>query len=310
MNLPGWKTKAVVQKAVSFLPAKEKINFLFQKHVTKGILLSDSRFEEKLIHARDHLRFFGQYGSVHDDFHVLELGTGWYPVIPIGMYLSGAGHVVSADIRSWMTTASMLETIRKFLAWRRSGRIVEYLPDTRDDRWWTLEHIAANERRYGKEWICGGLRLTLLVGDARNSGIPSGSIDYVCSNNTFEHVHEEVLRGLLGEFRRLIKRGGVMSHFIDMSDHFAHTDGTITIYNFLKFDDRTWRRIDNDIQPQNRMRLVDYRNMYASLGLPITEETCRPGNVDALRAIRPAAKYAGYSPRELAISHAHLVTRM
>ncbi len=64
--------------------------------------------------------------------------------------------------------------------------------------------------------------------------IKSDSVDFICSNNTFEHIPADILSAILREFKRVIKPGGLMSHFIDMSDHFAHFDSRITIYNFLE----------------------------------------------------------------------------
>ena len=51
------------------------------------------------------------------------------------------------------------------------------------------------------------------------------------------------------------KPDGLHSHFIDMSDHFAHMDSSISIYHFLRYSEAQWKRIDNSIQPQNRWRL-------------------------------------------------------
>ena len=40
-----WQMKAIAQKAISFLPKKEKINYWFQKNITKGVTLTDEYFE-------------------------------------------------------------------------------------------------------------------------------------------------------------------------------------------------------------------------------------------------------------------------
>jgi len=70
-----WKAKAVVQKAISFLPQKQRINTLFQKYVTRGLALNDEHFRYKLTHARDHIRYQEQYGSVDlSEARILELG--------------------------------------------------------------------------------------------------------------------------------------------------------------------------------------------------------------------------------------------
>jgi hypothetical protein len=99
-----------------------------------------------------------------------------------------------------------------------------------------------------------------------------------------------------------------MSHFIDMSDHFAHSDTHITIYNFLKFSRLAWKLMDNSIQPQNRMRLRDYRELYARLDIPYREVSVRTGDLHALDSISIHEEFAAYSPQELAVSHATMLS--
>jgi ubiquinone/menaquinone biosynthesis C-methylase UbiE len=149
------------------------------------------------------------------------------------------------------------------------------------------------------------------VCDARHlSLIRNQEIDLVTSNNTFEHIYEEVLTGILKEFKRIVGPGGVMSHFIDMSDHFAHFDKSITIYNFLKFSDSEWKLIDNSIQPQNRLRINDYRKIYEELGIPITLEKNRESNIRDLESLRLDAKFEKIPIEDLAVSHSYLVSLM
>lgn len=99
-----------------------------------------------------------------------------------------------------------------------------------------------------------------------------------------------------------------MSHFIDLSDHFAHMDSSINIYNFLRFSKRQWDVIDNSIQPQNRLRWKDYRQIYRNLDIEIREEEYRKGSVELLSAVPLDASYTSYTPAELAISHGYIVS--
>ena len=98
-----------------------------------------------------------------------------------------------------------------------------------------------------------------------------------------------------------------MSHFIDMSDHFAHLDNSITIYNFLRFSPEEWNRIDNEVQPQNRWRMSDYEQLYQALDLRISAKETRPGEVADLEKITIADCFSLKTKEDLAISHVHLV---
>ena len=58
MSIRKWHLKAVVQKTISYLPYANRLNFLFQKYVTKGVDLNDIYFGYKLEHAADHIAFY------------------------------------------------------------------------------------------------------------------------------------------------------------------------------------------------------------------------------------------------------------
>ncbi len=84
-----WIIKAVVQKSISYLPYSQRINYFFQKHVTGGVRLNDEHFGLKLQHAREHHHYLLTFGGENADRTILELGTGWYPVIPLLFFLTG-----------------------------------------------------------------------------------------------------------------------------------------------------------------------------------------------------------------------------
>jgi len=310
MIISKWKLKAVVQKGISFLPNNEKANYFFQKHITKGVNLNNEHFENKIGHSKDHIAFFKKHGETGPDKKIIELGSGWYPVVPIMMYLSKSGKVTSVDIQSWMTKETQLTTINKFIEWRKNGKLNSYLSDIDVDRWNYLLDISSHPENYSFESINQIIGLRLLLQDARDLQLETDSIDLICSNNTFEHIYQSILTGILKEFSRVIKPKGVMSHFIDMSDHFAHYDKDINIYNFLKYSEKSWGLIDNTIQPQNRLRFKDYLEIYKSLNIPISEECNRPGSIEQLKEIKLHEEYKDYSLEELAISHGYIVSKM
>ncbi len=307
--MANWILKAVVQKAISFLPAKEKVNFFFQKYVTRGVDLSDEHFGYKLDAARDHLRYYRKYGSVPmQEATVLELGTGWYPIVPLLFFLSGFGRTVSIDIRKWTSKERQLVGIRKVLDYLDRGSLTAYTDTIFPARVEILRRIAGNPDAYTETQINALIQLDTRIMDATHLEFADDTFDFICSNNTFEHIYEPVLREILKEFKRVLNPQGIMSHFVDLSDHFAHLDGSINIYNFLRFSELQWKLIDNDIQPQNRLRWPDYLAIYDELSIPVRETDYRPGALDHLAEIELAERFQRYSPGDLAISHGYLVS--
>jgi len=304
-----WMIKALVQKGISFLPASRKINYFFQKNVTRGVILDDEHFGLKIGHARDHFNYFMEGHPAKKGVTVLELGTGWYPVIPILFYLTGLGRVISVDIQQWMTRKTQQDTILKYREWKQKGLLEDLEQEIDPDRWSVLMDVLDHPDLYKQEAVNRLIGLTPLVADARHLDLENHSVDFICSNNTFEHIPTSILGEILTEFKRVLHPDGVMSHFIDMSDHFAHFDTRICIYNFLKFSKRTWKALDNSIQPQNRLRYRDYLDMYHEAGLTVSQEEIREGSLEELGKVKVHPEFSGYSPGELAISHAYIISR-
>lgn len=299
-----WVLKALIQKIISFLPGSHKVNYWFQKYITKGVRLSESYFEDKLVHALDHLRFAKQAG-LPISFKSLELGTGWYPVVPLSFYLAGAKHVTSIDLNRLMTKDSLCDCIEAFQKALKENKLEQFKDYFRSERIEQLKLI--NCRSMDEESLLLILNFEYRVGDARTLKDQDAEYDMIHSNNVFEHIYPEVLKEILQEFKRVLKPEGIMSHFIDMSDHFAHLDSSITIYNFLRYSEAQWVRIDNSVQPQNRWRLSDYEQLYAQLAFTIIQSETRPGEMEALEKTKLHKDFAHRSKEDLAVSHAHIV---
>lgn len=304
-----WILKAVVQKAISFLPGKERINHLFQKHVTKGVELTDQHLTYKLEAGRDHIHYFDKYAATaRDQAEILELGTGWYPIVPLLFYLGGFGAVTSIDIRNWQSRERHLTALRRIMEYYDAGKLQAYCTTIVPSRLAELRALLTEPEHPSTRQINERIHLDTKVMDATRLSFPDDRFDMVCSNNTFEHIPAGVLEGILREFQRVVRPKGVMSHFIDLSDHFAHMDRSISIYNFLKFSERRWQFIDNDIQPQNRLRWKDYLAMYERLNIDVREQNYRKGSPEMVAGTRVHREFAGYTEEELAISHGYIVS--
>ena len=305
-----WVLKAIVQKVISYLPFSRNINFFFQKHVTKGVHLSDEYFYDRLSHARSHLKAFNDHSGKSIPSSSLEIGTGWYPVVPIAFFLSGVNTIYSVDIELLTSKKRIQRTIQRILEAQKNGELSTYL-NISPNRLETLSNIDGDFDNLSLDKIFEQVKLTYLIQDARKLELGDNSIDLVNSNNTFEHIYPELLKPILKEFKRIVNKDeGIMSHFIDMSDHFAHFDQSINIYNFLKFTEKQWARIDNSIQPQSRLRMDDYKKIYTDLKIPITEESFRPGNLKELESTKLSKPYSEKPMKINAISHCHFISRM
>ena len=303
-----WVLKAIVQKTISYLPGSQRINYFFQKYVTKGVFLGDDYFEDRLGHAQTHLRAYERHAGGAPLLDTLELGAGWYPVVPIALFLHGAERIRTVDVVLLTDVRHIATTIKKFVDYADQGKLGAYL-HLRPERLEQLRALAQRADTLSFEALTAALHIEYILQDARQLTLPDGAADLIHSNNTFEHIYPGILAGILREFRRVLRPGGVQSHFIDLSDHFAHFDTSISIYHFLRFSPAAWRWIDNSIQPLNRLRLPDYLRLYADAGIPVTELSTRPGNVDELRREPVHPVFRVHSEAENAVSHCHIASK-
>jgi len=303
-----WVFKAVIQKGISFLPYNYKINYLFQKHVTKGVVLSDDYFFDKLIHVKKHLEYYSKLKNNTTPVKCFELGTGWYPVIPVALFLTGASEIVTTDITPLSDKQKFIITIEKFIDLKNQTKPEFNYLFSDSAKVAVLTEIINQQSQLSFEQIQRKLHIDYIKQDARKLDFANGYFDFIVSNNVFEHIYPHLLIDILKEFKRVWANNGVMSHFIDMSDHFAHLDKTINIYNFLQFTDKQWNTIDNSVQPQNRMRIEEYIALYEGLSISINIREDRPGNLTELKTISLSEKYKFMPFEMVAISHSYLAS--
>jgi len=301
--MPSWLLKATVQGAISPLPGCDRLNYLLQKHVTGSLALTAEVFERKVAQCRRHLASYREVrGEGAAPALALELGTGWYPIVPVGLVLAGAKSVLTIDVSPLLDLERTVRVLELYAAQLRSGRLEALLGPIAPDRAEAV--LAAAGERTGQRdaaELLGRVGVRALVGDARASGLAAGSVELFVSNNTFEHIPPDVLRQLMAEFARLAAEGAVMDHFVDMSDHYAHFDGSITEFNYLRYPDRLWRLFNNRLQHQNRLRIVDYRRIIEQAGFALVAEEAERGAPEELAALKLARAFRGYAPEDLLV---------
>jgi len=308
--MPNWMLKAAIQGALSVLPWGNEINTFLQRHVTKRLVLTPRRFEVKVSQCRRHLEYaFDIWGNQRTSLAVLELGTGWHPVIPVGLYLCGASVVWTIDIEPLLLPASTVVVARLFAEYAANGRLSEMLPWVREDRVANIKRALEEDvpDRTGSD-LLKALLVNARVGDARDTGIDSASVDLFVSNCVLEHIPRDVIVRIFREFKRVGAPGAVMSHLVDMSDHYADADHSITPFNFLKYSDSTWRWFNSSLHYQNRLRIQDYRQIHNEAGFTISREYNFQEAPSVLDSVRLASRFRGYSRADLLITRGWFVS--
>ena len=59
----------------------------------------------------------------------------------------------------------------------------------------------------------------------------------------------------------MLRAGGYMVHLIDPSDHYSHSDHSLSAVNFLRFSEEQFARFNNSFLYQNRLRASQWRQL-------------------------------------------------
>jgi hypothetical protein len=306
--MASWLIKAAVQRCIGALPNPHFWNALVQDHITHSVRLSDELFEDGLQVCKqcfERLRVLRP--GAPNGFSGFDLGTGWYPVIPIGLFLCGARDMWTWDIAEYVTQERLQLTISRFFD--RRQMVEEYL-SPEPERFGRLEELMRQcqvAQRSGTKELLEPLGIHYRIGNAAKTGLPVESVNLIVSNGVLEYISPELLSDMLKEFRRIAAPDSLMSHTIDLADQYATFDSGITQFNFLRFSDGQWRWLNNPLIPLNRLRISDYRAALAGNGFEIIDEKNRLGDASALERTTLAQRFRSYSVDDLMVVHTRLL---
>jgi hypothetical protein len=254
----NWKLKAAIQNLISLLPLNygNYIYYLIQRHLGNLKCINPvSRFQAAMgiierIEKNNH--------SIADK-KILEIGTGHQLNLPIALWLCGASEIITVDVNPYLKPMLVFEDIA-------------YIHSNRQEILNIFGHYAEQpvfKERFSKLIAKTNTNFTSLLdtmnvqywapADATCLNLDSQSIDYHISFTVLEHISPEILLRILQEGKRVLRKEGFFVHCIDFSDHFSHSDRSISSINFLKFSDSEWCRLaGNDFMFQNRLRIDDF----------------------------------------------------
>lgn len=302
----NFKYKAYIQKLFSALPNGEKLNFVFQKHVSKSLPIPDEEFLVKLETVKTHFNNFEKYYTAKDikECVYYEFGSGYDMVIPLSMSLLGFKKLICIDIRELIFPELINDSISRLRKFKDKLGIGLTLS----------ENIPMVNRKNYRDVLKKFFRIEYMAPlDARNTGIESNSVDFILSNATMEHIPQEDLADILKECYRILNKDGVMSNVIDYRDHWSFFDNSISVYNYLMFTEKQWCSLNPSIMYQNRMRHCDYMKIINRIGFEINDEKIDYPSVketEDLKKIKLDKKFKeNYTSEELGIKSSMIVLK-
>jgi methyltransferase family protein len=205
----NWKYKALLQLAFSNIPLGERLNYFFQRYVTRSLPVGDASFVSIVSVAKRHIDALPRYYHrplCEATFY--EYGAGWDMTVPLAFYMFGVERQILVDIRNLLRIELVNDTIEKYqriafdLTFSRKPS--RYIDAGRSDV------VTLLKEYYGIDYRAPC--------DARHTGLEVGSVDCITSTNTLEHIPLQDIRAMLRECHRLLRDDGLMSSVIDYGD--------------------------------------------------------------------------------------------
>jgi hypothetical protein len=245
-------------------------------------------------------------GARLDGARVVEIGTGWMPMLPLVFGMAGA-HVVTMDLNRLMDQHTFRHSVHFVRA---------HLPAM-------LARHGINPALFPMARLIDVGRLESLKQMSARAGIvyrapvdffdlQPRACDHVVSRTVLEHIPDPVMPRLFAHTARVLKPGGMMCHLIALGDHFEFTDKSLSKVDFLRYSGREWAV--RAAQPgcyQNRLRRFDYVRMLEQAGWRIVSATGTPDPkaLADLKTMTIAAPYTHAPHEELAIVNAMIVAQ-
>ncbi|KAB8151809.1 methyltransferase domain-containing protein [Kordia sp. TARA_039_SRF] len=187
---------------------------------------------------------------------VLELGSGWAPIIPYFFTnFAEVSRVVTYDINEHYDA----KTIQKLNSFYKENYQIE---------------ITAKKGKYPLPSNISYYPKTNLADE--NTQLHE-QIDLVFSRFVLEHIPPEDLLKIHQSFAKILPKSAYILHMISPSDHRAYDDKSLSYYDFLKYSKEEWKKQHTKFDYHNRLRLPDYLNIFTKAGYEVVSldyDTC------------------------------------
>lgn len=290
----NWQLKAATFNVLDRLPGGYSLYYFLQRHVTRSIPRKLAPTASVAQHSLMHAAALRNSGGELATARIFEFGAGWDLYNSLVLYCMGANHQWTIDIQRLARADAINSVINHLAIDPPAGAIRKPSALVTAN---TLEDDLA--RLYGIHYVAPM--------DARRLSIDDESIDFICTTSVLEHVPEDILKGIMPECRRILKRTGFMSHVVDFSDHYSHTDKSIGNFNYLQFSDDQWRKFNPGIHYQNRMRRKDYDSIFRNAGCAVVSSAPWYEDPNVKIDVRIDDKFRKHSENELRELGCHFI---
>jgi hypothetical protein len=273
----NWKKLLVKKAIVGRVPFADKLREIRRRVFgyppdIKKVELTIKRYE-RIKAGLDKL------GSPIEGATILEIGSGWFPIIPILLARDGAKKVFMSDLNIHMDDITFRET---------AAYLKHYFPN--DDYIQKITNFSSLPIEYLAPFNVADLN--------------DNSIDIITSNTVLEHILRSDIYNLFSSLRSKVSDYGSMVHLVDHSDHFEHFDKSISRIQFLTWNEEKHALINYLIKDgENRMRHQEYHQVFKDSGFDVINEEVdlHDETLERVKTLSLVYPYSKMLPEQLAV---------
>lgn len=275
-----WRIKCLAFQIFAHMPFGSTAYRYFQRHVTGNYLLdvTDDRLATYQFHVNNYL-------ALQTRESVLEFGSGSNLLLPLLLHHHDAPKIYTYDIDR-IATVERVNHVIKQLASRLPGA------------WPLIDNLE-------KDLIHKYRVFYRAPADASRTGLAPNSIGFVCSTSVLEHIPISDINEILREAIRISSATARMSHIIGYSDHYSHSDPSISHFNFYRYGDFPWSLFNPHNHFQNRLRHCDFERIFENLSLSILIN--QRASYNSALPERMAERFKQYAKEDLLTYDGHFV---
>jgi hypothetical protein len=281
--------KSLIFKALDLLPATVGY-YLYHRLQDQ---FSKASFDQKLAANKASLevikRILSQRNISVEHKTVVELGSGWVPIMPYLLkYECNARSVSSYDINEHFKP-SEIEALNRIFS---------------------EKYRLSNNKFTGKYNLAEGIQYFPKT-DIRQANLKE--TDILISRFVLEHVPPELIAAMHHDFAASMKPGSYVLHLISPSDHRAYSDKSLSLYDFLQYSPSEWKKIQTKFDYHNRLRLPQYVTILEKDFeiIYIEFDSCKLGSeqFEKFKKLAIHSDYAAYTDEELTAGSINVLLR-
>jgi len=263
----NWKIKAIVYKFFSTVP----FGIAIYSYLRHNSLVKHGFDPSRRVGAvKEMMQLCQDSNTLVEGKVLLEVGSGWHPVLPCAFYGMGVKKIVMTDIAENMRASYVRDTVEFFLEHSEEFSEMLAVPNhVLRQRW---QELLFEGEDWVSHWQTKGIEY-LAPCSFQNLRGRFGEMDIVFSNSCLGYIPADSLAEIIDNSYQLLKAGGRVLHNITVYDDYTGIDNSITRINYLYYSNSAWeKRYNSKIHYQNRLRPYVYKGMFENAGFKLLDD--------------------------------------